>query len=111
MFYDAQMITNSVVYAGVGNWIVKKLKDSELVPFINKSTYWLNHAVAILTALAGTIGIAYTYTWNPTEGIFQLAFSGLTLTTILAGIKQFLFQYILQQTGYSMTKEKYNGTT
>lgn len=105
MIYDGQVIANSVAYAALGNWFITKVKNSELVPWINKQSYWINKVFAMLIALVAAVGVTYTYTYSP-DGVLNLTLSGLTLLNIWVSFKTWLFSYALQQTGYHITKDR-----
>lgn len=107
LYYDDQVIANSVVYAAIGDWLIRKAKNSKLTPFINKQTYLLNHLAAVGISGIAALGINYTYTYTD-DGVLQIVLTGLTWSGILMGMKQWLFQYILQQFAYNMKKEKVN---
>lgn len=104
VYYDAQVLTNQVVYGVAGNWLIGKIKRSEWIPFINKHTFWLNRGLTIAMALASTIGIEHTYSYDATSGIFELTVTGLTFWSVVAHLKQFLFAYICQQIPYHAMK-------
>lgn len=103
MIYDGQVIANSVAYAALGNWLVKKIKESELIPWFNKQTYWMNKVLAIVIAAVGAIGVTYTYSYSD-DGVLSLTLAGLTLANIWISFKTFVISYALQQTGYHITK-------
>ena len=104
VYYDGQVIANQVVYAALGDWIIRKIKSSSLVPFINEQTYWINHAFAVIVSGIAALGINYTYSYSP-DGVLNIAITGLTLTGIYMTAKQWLFAYILQQTSYRLNKK------
>lgn len=103
MVYDGQVLANSVAYAAIGNWFIKKVKDSEFIPFINKQTFWVNKVFAVAVAFAAAMGVTYTYTYSA-DGVLGLTISGLTLASVFASFKTFIISYALQQTGYHITK-------
>jgi hypothetical protein len=104
MIYDGQVIANSVVYAALGNWFIGHVKKSKLVPLINEQTYWINKTFAMLVAGIAALGVTYTYSYSA-EGVLTVVINGLTLGGLWISFKTWLFSYVLQQTGYHLTKE------
>lgn len=103
VYYDGQVIANQIVYGAIGTFVIQKIKSSKLVPFINEQTYWINRTLAILTSGIAAIGINYSYSYT-SDGVLNIAITGLTFWGLVEGMKQWLFAYVIQQTGYKLTK-------
>lgn len=110
VYYDGQVITDQIIYGVAGNWLIGKIKRSNLVPFINKHTYWLNRALTVLMALMSAVGIEHAYSFEATEGVFTLTLTGLTFWGVVHHLKQFLVAYVFQQIPYHAMKNLSNLT-
>lgn len=85
-------------FAGIVVYFLEKVKNSKLVPFIDKHTDTLTKIVAAIAA--GLVSFGITYTWDPTVG--RLTFEGLP-TSVDQGWSMFLSwfgQYWLQKAWY-----------
>lgn len=72
--------------------------------WINENSYKLNRAIAIIASGVVALGIGWQYSYLPDEGVLTLAITGLKYDSIYATAKQWIFSYIVQQTGYRITK-------
>lgn len=72
---------------------------------MNDNTYAINKFVAVVASGLVAIGINWNYAYSD-DGLLTLTISGLTPMGIYAGIKQWVFSYVVQQTGYKITERK-----
>lgn len=103
VYYDGQVLTNQIAYGIIGNEVVRWIKTTKLIPFINKQTFWLNRGVAMFVATISALGINYTYAYTP-EGVLTLTFTGLTVAGVWHGFLQWVVAYGSQQLPYHLTR-------
>jgi len=103
VYYDAQVLTNQVVYGVIGNWVIGFLKRTAWVPFINANSAKLTRAMTIGIAFVSALGIEYTYSYT-LDGHFLLDLGGLTFASLSGHAYQFLVSYIFQQIPYHAMK-------
>lgn len=105
VFYDGQVITNQFAYAAIGNWIINKIKQTSLIPFVNNQTYILNHIIAISIAGVSALGINYSYSYTP-DGVLAITLTGLTFVGVSTALWQWFISYVMQQGVYNVMKTK-----
>ena len=107
IYTDGQVLADSVVYAAVANTLIGYLKKAKWFPWLNGTTFYLNRFAAITTALIATFGINYSHSYT-SDGVLTITLTGLTLVGMLAGLKQFIVSYAIQQGSYHLTKTDYS---
>ena len=103
VYYDGQVLTNQLAYGLIGNELVKWVKTTKLIPFINTNTFWLNRGMAMLVATISALGINYSYTYTP-EGVFTITLTNLTIAGVWHGVQQWVLAYGAQQLPYHLTR-------
>jgi len=105
IYYDSQIIASQVVFSSIIVWLFREVKKCGWITFINGETPKVNKLIAIISSGLVALGLNTTYSYTP-EGIFTLQVTGLTLIGVYEGLKQWMFSYIVQQTGYRITEPK-----
>lgn len=77
-------------------FILQWLKRSSWFPVLTMETSKLNAIVASIIAVAGGVGIAFTY--NAQSGV--LTVTGLTLASIWNALQHSILQFMMQHTVY-----------
>lgn len=103
VYYDGQVLSNQLAYGVIGHSLLAWLKKTQLVPFINKNTYYVNRGMAILFATISAVGINYSYTYSP-DGTLAITLTGLTLSGVWHGFLQWVMAYASQQLPYHLTR-------
>lgn len=103
VYYDGQVLTHQLAYGMLGHWLIRRIKTSRLVPFINEQTYWMNRALAVVLAMLSAVGINYQYAYTA-DGVLTLTLTGLTLASIWDHFLQTVVAYGSQQLPYHLTK-------
>ncbi len=88
---------NLLVANAVFAWLIQRLKNSTLFPWINAETEKLNHLVSALAATLLAAGIALTSDWDPQTHTFILTVSGLSLLNVLHFVWSALGNYVMQK--------------
>jgi len=103
IYYDSQIIASQIVFSSIIVWLFRLAKQSSYISFINGETPKVNRMIAIVSSGLVALGLNWTYSYTP-EGILTIQVTGLTLMGIYEGSKQWIFSYIVQQTGYRVTE-------
>lgn len=89
----ATQVTVGVIASG----FLQYLKTRQWLPFINKNSAGINHAILLVTSAAGAMGISFA--WNASA--HSLVISGLTVSGIVGGLwiwaKQWSVQFLVHR--------------
>ena len=91
-----QQVLSQVVMAWVVTQAIQRLKRWKDLPWMTARTDTVNRIVGIILAFFASLGIMFTF--DPEAG--TLVVSGLTLSTVLAGVWTWVQQVVLQQIIY-----------
>lgn len=88
-----QVLGSQLAMAALLAYLLKWVQRSEWVPWISEHTRGLNRVLTGLMSLVATIGISYSF--DTTTGV--LTISGLHLSSIAAGLFEWVKQWAFQQ--------------
>ena len=105
IYSDPQVLQAQALYAGLASLILEKVKESKLIPAVNFDTDTLNKWIAILMAGVTAAGISVKYSYS-TDGLFTLQIANLTFWGIFDSLKNWAWQYGMQQLIYKNVIKK-----
>ena len=109
LFYDTNMITWQVVWSGVVVWAIKNMKGSRLSIFswIHEHSFYVNRAVAVIASGLVALGLHWQYGYDAVDnGTLTFTITGVSLLGILDHIRDWIFSYMIQQSGYRISTLK-----
>lgn len=78
------------------SWILERVKQGEAISWVRADTQKLNRWIAIIVALASSVGVGFSYHAG------TLTITGLTLTSILTYAWHWLEQFVVQEASYQL---------
>lgn len=91
------VLATQVTIGMLASGFLQFLKTQKWLPFINKNSAGINHAILLATSFAGAVGV--TFAWNATA--HSLTINGLTLMGIIGGLwiwaKQWSVQFLVHR--------------
>ena len=105
MYYDSQAISSQVVASAVIVWLIRRIKASALIPWVNENTKVINKTLAVVMSGIAAIGVGWNYTYSAADdGTLVFTITGLSFSSIIGYIKSWIFSYVVQQSGYRLTE-------
>ena len=89
----------AITTAGTVATLLQLLKNSPLIPWINRDTGRVNALIGIVAAGLTTIGLSYSYTFDAETGRCTLGFVG-SMGGIVDGLAHWFGQWLAQQAYY-----------
>lgn len=107
LYYDADILTKQIVFSAIVVWAMRLMKGSDwpIFSWISEHSYTINRTLAILASGAVSLGLHWNYGYSAADsGTFTLTITGVSIAGILDNGRDWIFSYIVQQTGYRLTE-------
>jgi len=80
------VLSTQITLSGLSVLLIQKLKDSKWATWFHRESDRLNKVMSLITAIASSAGIHWTWTHGALPGDYMMHVSGLTLVGISTGV-------------------------